>query len=127
MPDFNSMKLTPYTCKCCGGRINVAKMRCDYCDTEYKDENLKRIQITQVRRGEHVLRTQVAVSIDHMAANPEGARDYILSELRNQLADGLLGFMKVTTSEDFTPKYWGRTEIIRGEVRVIDPMFEDRW
>lgn len=29
------MKLTPCICKCCGGRINIAKMKCEYCDTYY--------------------------------------------------------------------------------------------
>lgn len=117
------MNLTPYVCKCCGGRVNVANMRCDYCGTEYRDESLKRIQITQVRPGEHVIRAQVELSLDHMTYDPEGARDYTLRELRNQLADGLLGYMKVTTAENFSPRCFERTEIIRGEVRVIDPMF----
>lgn len=121
------MNLTPYICKCCGGRINISTMRCEYCGVEYRDESLKRIQVVQVRPGEHVIRAQVAVSVDHMAANPEGARDYALHELRNQLADGLLGYMKITTAENFSPMYCERTEIIRGEVRVIDPMFEGRY
>lgn len=118
------MNLTPYICKCCGGRVNVANMRCDYCGVEYRDESLKRIQITQVRPGEHLIRAQVEVSLDHMSHNPEGARDYALHVLRDQLADGLLGYMKLTTAENYSPRFCDRTEIIRGEVRVIDPMFD---
>lgn len=121
------MDLKPYICKCCGGRINLSKMRCEYCDTPYRDESIKRIQITEVRPGEHRIAAQVEVGIDHMTYNPEGARDYALRELRNQLADGLLGYMKIQTCESYDPKYFGRTEIIRGEVKVIDPVFEDRW
>lgn len=121
------MKLTPYICKCCGGRINLAKMRCEYCETPYEDNSFKRIKIETVQPGVHTIRTQVALSMDHMAHNPEGARDYALRELRNQLADGLLGYMKITAAEDFSPKYWERTEIIRGEVRVVDPTFNGGW
>lgn len=121
------MKLTPYICPQCNGRINLSKMQCEYCGTPFKDDSLKRITIAQVRPGEHAIRTEVALEIDHMAYNPEGARDYALQELRKQLADGLLGYMKLTTCETFDPKYFGRTEIIRGEVRVIDPIFEDSW
>ena len=117
------MKLEPYICKQCGGRINVAKMVCEYCGTAYQDESLKQIKIVQVRPGEHRISAQVEVDVEHMARYPEGARDYALHELRNQIADGLLGYMKVTTSESFNPRYFGRTEIIRGEVRVIDPVF----
>lgn len=119
------MELKPYICKCCGGRINVAKMRCEYCDTPYEDSSLKRIKIETVSPGQHTIRAQVALSYDHMLHSPEGARDYALRELRNQLAEGLLGFMKIQTAENLDPKYLERTEIIRGEVRVIDPMFND--
>ena len=117
------MKLEPYLCKQCGGRINVAKMVCEYCGTAYHDESLKRIKIVQVRPGEHLISAQIEVDIKNMIHYPEDTRDYALHELRNQIADGLLGYMKVTTSESFNPGYFGRTEIIRGEVRVIDPVF----
>ncbi len=121
------MNLTPYICKCCGGKINIAKMKCEYCDTQYEDQSLKRIKIETVRPGEHTIRAEVELSMDHMMHNPEGARDYALRELRNQLADGLLGYMKIMTAANFSPKYYERTEIIRGEVRVIDPIFNDSW
>ena len=117
------MKLEPYICKQCGGRINVSKMVCEYCGTAYHDESLKRIKVIQVRPGEHLISAQVAVDVEHMARYPEGARDYALRELRNQIADGLLGYMKISTSGSFDPRYSGRTEIIHGEVRVIDPVF----
>lgn len=119
------MNLTPYVCECCGGRINVARMQCEYCGTPYHDENLRHIKIRQVRPGEHVIRAEVILDLEHAAYNPEGARDYTLAQLRQQIADGLLGYMKITTCENFSPMYYNRTEIIRGEVRVIDPTFSD--
>lgn len=121
------MEIRPYICKCCGGRINVAKMRCEFCDTDYEDNSLKRIKIETVQPGVHTIAAQIEVSFDHMAQCPEHARDYALSELRKQLADGLLGFMKLETTENFSPKYWERTQIIRGTVRVVDPTFDNRW
>ena len=117
------MELKPYICRCCGGRINVAKMRCDYCDTAYEDESLKRITIQTVRPGENVIRAEIAINRYGMSHNPEGARDYALHCLRDQIADGLLGFMKIATTTDFR----NDAEIIRGEVRVIDPMFGHRF
>lgn len=117
------MDLKPYICECCGGRINVAKMKCEYCGTIYENESLKRITIQTVNARTAVIRAEVAIPKDRMMHNPEGARDYTLRELRNQLADGLLGFIKIATSEDFMSD----TEVIRGEVRVVDPMFSDRY
>lgn len=115
------LDLKPYVCKRCGGRINVAKMKCEYCDTAYENESLKRITIQTVNARTNVIRAEVVVPKDCMLGNPEAARDYTLRELRNQIADGLLAFMKIATSEN----YMDHTEVIRGEVRVIDPMFSN--
>lgn len=115
------MKLEPYICKCCGGRINVAKMRCEYCGTPYKDESLKRLVIQQVQPGVNTIRAEVLLNREDILHNPERARDYALRELRNQLADGLLAYMRIATTDDART----HTQIIRGEVRVIDPVFDN--
>lgn len=121
------MDLKPYVCKCCGGRINVAKMLCEYCGTPYHDDSLKRITISAVRPGEARLRAEVCIDYEYMCTDPESARDYALHELRNQIADGLLAYMKIETCKGFNPDFYRRQEIIRGEVRVIEPRFDDRW
>lgn len=118
------MKLEPYICKNCGGRINVAKMRCEYCDTPYKDENLKRITVETVYPGQHLIASQIEIDYEDMRRSPEYFRDLTLSQLRKQLADGLLGFMKIETADGYSPGM-GRTQIIRGTVKVIDPTFYD--
>ena len=51
------MDLKPYVCKHCGGRINVAKMVCEYCGTQYADDSLRRIKIETVHPGQHTIRT----------------------------------------------------------------------
>lgn len=117
------MDLRPYICKQCGAAISPATLKCEYCGTPYKDKSLSRIVITPGVPGEARLRAEVRIDRYSMERNPERARDYALKELRNQLADGLLAYMKITTSTDFSAKYFEQTEIIRGEVRVVDPMF----
>ena len=102
-------------------------MKCEYCDTSYEDASLRRIKVETVRPGQHTIRAEVALDKYGIQQNPEGARDYALRTRRDQIADGLLGFMKIQTYEDFSPMYCNRTEIIRGEVRVIDPAFSDCW
>lgn len=115
------MNIKPYVCKCCGGPINVAKMRCEYCDIAYEDDSLKRIKIEVDRPGVHTISAQIEVSRKDMTYNPEGVRDFTLRELRNQLADGLLGFMKIETADNYD--FRNRTQIIRGTVKVVDPVF----
>lgn len=114
------MELQPYICKCCNGRINVAKMECEYCGTPYQDASLKHVKFSVVRPGVNRLAASVRINREDIMYNPEGARDYALRELRQQLADGLLAFMKFTTEVD----YREHVECIRGEVRVVDPTFD---
>lgn len=114
------MDLRPYVCKCCGGAIDISTMKCSYCGIAYEDASLQRIQITTVTPGQHTIRAQVQISRAMMVHGQESSiRDYTLRELREQIADGLLGYMKITANQDPHTQ----CEIIRGEVRVLDPVF----
>lgn len=113
------MDLRPYICKQCGGTIKPATMRCEYCGTQYEGDSLKRLVITTRAPGQAKIRAEVMIDTEIMREAPEYARDYALRALRNQIADGLLAYMRVTTDRD----YRNMTEIIRGEVRVIEPEF----
>jgi hypothetical protein len=111
----------PMTCINCGANINRRTMRCDYCGTEYESPN-ERIKIIVDRPGVHTLRCETKVDMMHMRYSPEGAREYVLQDMRQQIADGLLAYMKMTTSESYDPI--SCCQIIRGEVRVLDPSFD---
>lgn len=110
----------PLICKSCGGQINRSTMKCPYCDTQYESQD-GRIRIIVDRPGVHIIRCETRVDMEHMRYNPEGAREYVLRDMRGQIADGLLAYMKMTTSESYDPMHC--CSIIRGEVRVVDPSF----
>ena len=116
------MDLKAMTCKNCGASINRSTLRCDYCGTAYECPN-DRIKIVVDRPGLHTIRCETKVAMDMMRDSPEGARAYVLEDMRQQLADGLLAFMKITTKEDYSGGPFGSCQIIRGEVRVVDPSF----
>ena len=113
------MDLRPYICKQCGGAINVQKMRCEYCGTAYRDESLRRVEFVMSKPGEARIRSEVLVPTEMIRNAPEHARDYASSKLREQIADGLLAYMKIETRYD----YRDNVEIIRGTVRVVEPEF----
>lgn len=113
------MNLTPYICTQCGGKIDVSRMQCEYCGTQYKNDDLRKVKFEVVRPG--VNRIVAQVSVPHeVLRDPEMARDYTLTELRNQLADGILAYMKIDARNDPCTL----SQIIRGEVRVVDPGFD---
>ena len=97
-------------------------MKCPYCDTQYERKN-NGVTVNYVvdRPGVHTLRAEIRVDEYMVAHNPEGATHYALDRLRREIADGLLAYMKISTSKDYS--FHERFEIIRGEVRVIDPAF----
>ena len=114
-------ELEAMRCQNCGANINRRSLRCDYCGTEYQPQN-ERIKIVVDRPGVHTIRCQAKVDMSHMRQAPESAKEYVLRDMRAQIADGLLAYMKMTTSECFDPL--DCCQIIRGEVRVVDPSFD---
>ena len=108
-------------CHNCGANVNRRTLRCDYCGTEYESPN-DRIKIVVDRPGVHKIRCETRVDMTQMRYSPERAKEYVLSDMRQQIADGLLAYMKMTTSESHDPLNY--CQIIRGEVRVLDPSFD---
>lgn len=119
---MNPVEIKPLICEQCGGTIDRKTMQCPYCNTQYERKN-NGVTINYVvdRPGVHTLRAEVRVDDRMMRHNPEGATHYALDRLRQEIADGLLAYMKISTSKDFS--FYNECEIIRGEVRVIDPAF----
>ena len=113
-------ELKPLVCEKCGGSIDRKTMRCPYCDTAYAyDNNGVQVRFTVERPGTHIIKAQAKVSREMVDYEPERATAYVLDKMRHQVADGLLAFMKISTMSD----PYEMCEVIRGEVRVIDPTF----
>ena len=106
------------TCSSCGAPIDRGTMLCPYCKTQYTFPNSE-LKLVVARPGVHKIRTQIEVDSNYIRANPEGARDYTLMQLREQLAEGLLGYMRVCTEDNPMDS----CQIIRGEITVLDPYF----
>lgn len=117
------VELKPLICTQCGAQIDRKTMRCPYCDTQYeKKHDGMPINFVVERPGVHRIRAEVRVADEMARYDPEGATRYVMDRLRFGIADGLLDYMKVVTSKEFDPM--NMCQIIRGEVRVLDPTFE---
>ena len=119
---MNPVEIKPLICEQCGGTIDRKTMQCPYCGTQYERKN-NGVTINYVvdRPGVHTLRAYIRVDKRMMLHDPERASEYALDRLRHEIADGLLAYMKISTAKDFS--FYNECEIIRGEVRVIDPAF----
>ena len=108
----------PLVCSNCGGTIDRATMKCPYCDTQYQSPN-DMIHIVMDRPGTYKIRCKARIDRECMLRQPELARDRVLSEMRKQIADELLGFMKFMTSEEYDPL--SMCQMVCGEVTVLEP------
>lgn len=117
-------ELKPLVCERCGGSIDRRTMKCPYCDTQYERRN-DGVTVNYVVEppGTHKIQASVRADKYLMARDPAGYSEHVLKMLRNELAEGLLAYMKITTSEDLS--FYGDCQIIRGEVRVVDPAFSN--
>lgn len=123
---MTSFEIKPLVCENCGGKIDRQTMKCPYCDTQYERKN-NGVTVNYVvdRPGTHRLQATVKIDEDMMLNSPEGATEFVMDRLRHEIADGLLAYMKISTSQDF--RFGERCHIIRGEVKVIDPSFEHKY
>lgn len=115
-------EIKPLVCENCGGHIDRATMKCPYCDTQYeRKSNGVTVNYVVTQPGVHTIRADIRVSNLQKLHDPEGATRYALDRLRQEVADGLLAYMKISTSKDLS--FMEDCEIIRGEIRVVDPHF----
>lgn len=117
---MTEFEIKPLICERCGGQIDRKTMKCPYCDTQYERKNNGvTVRYVADRVGIHTIRADVRVDNFRLQRDPEGATEYALDRLRQEIADGLLAYMKIATQKDFLEQ----CEIIRGEIRVVDPTF----
>lgn len=102
------------TCKNCGGRINPATMRCEYCGTQY-EQSYDRIVFVSDRKAE-VLQAKALIDNDMIQLmGEETVSKYAIDQLALKLAEGLKKCMDVTVQA--RPEL-GSQEI-RASVRVL--------
>lgn len=105
----------PLLCQSCGGQIDRVTRKCPYCGTQY--ELPEGIKIVVDRPGVHKIRCEARVINEMMRSSPEEATEMTLRQMRSQVADGLLAYMRFVTEEDPMTM----CQIIRGEVSVLEP------
>lgn len=105
------------TCTQCGGTINPASMKCEYCGTSYRmDEGLPRIIVH--RPGVQVLQGEARVSRDfikYAGIDDKEIGHMVRSDIARGMAEELTNFMDVQTRYDPMTD----STVVRGRVRVI--------
>lgn len=111
-------ELKPLICPNCGGKIDAARMKCEYCGTQFKRDEGPVLRIEAVRPGVRTLNTNVRFP-EHfiMDLGDDAIRRIVRDQMSHQLAEALVPMLDLEVGHDLE-----RMEgIVRGRIRVLEP------
>lgn len=110
--------LKPLTCPNCGGRINAARMRCEYCGTQFKREEESVFRIEVARPGVKTLQVNARMPERYiMDIGDDAIRSIVRDQMSHQLAEALVPMLDLKVGHDLE-----RMEgIVCGRIRVLEP------
>ena len=107
-------------CTQCGGKVNPAKMRCEYCGTHY-EQNIDLTKPLRITYGPHaqVLKCSLAAPSEFINSltDAEEVSRMIHSEITRRMAEALEPYVDYEIQEDPTL----HMQVVRGRVRVLPP------
>lgn len=108
-------------CPNCGAPVRNGRDTCEYCGTVFKvDATTGLLTYEVVRPGVVTLMSRVAVPRYAMDGySPEYTSRYVLSELRNQIAEALTGLIEIEVTDDIMTC----SKVFNGRIRVVEPTF----
>lgn len=109
-----------YICQCCGGTINRATMKCEYCGTEYEKNNDQvHLRIETFRNPVETLACQVGITDeDMMALGPEAASKLAMQKMCRQLSECLVPFIDMRVEHDPCT----RIHHLEGRLKIVRPV-----
>lgn len=113
--------MKPYICTQCGGRINPAKMRCEYCGTQYEQQydRIVRVETYQIQP----VTLQATASYPKELIDVVGAADIsreMCGRMARDIAEELTKYIDYQVQEDPCADRL----IARGRVRVLPPGYK---
>lgn len=110
-----------YICECCGGQINRATMKCEYCDTAYAEDNETVFRIETYKAPVETLKCATIMPREMIIRDPEMATRYALKTITHKLAESLMPYMVYTSYEE--PLH--QQVELSGTVKVVIPKDND--
>ena len=91
--------MKPYICPQCGGQVNRAKMICEYCGTQFREEH-NEIRVVAYNPRVHTLGANVIIPKEYAIRSPKEMSEYAIRRLAQEFADGIAQFMEVQTMDE---------------------------
>lgn len=113
-------ELKPLICPNCGGRIDAAMMRCEYCGTQFKHDEGTVLRIEAVRPGVRTLRANIRIPEYYSSfyrIDDDILRNIVGDEMSHQLAKALVPMLDLKVGHDLKMMEL----VVDGRVRVLEP------
>ena len=113
-----------YICECCGGKVNRATMTCEYCGTQYKEEDNNLIRFETYRNPIQKLVVSASYPEEAFKENPKEMAEYAIRNMSYKFAECIAPYMVMAT--EYEPEYHKRR--IYGQIRIVVPKEgSNRW
>ena len=112
--------MKPYICPQCGGQVNRVKMICEYCGTQFREED-NAIRIVTYHPGVHTLGANVMIDREALEMQPQEAAEFAIKSMARSFAEGIAQYMDVKTSDDpinHTVKFYARLRVLDSGYRL---------
>lgn len=117
------MKLEPITCPNCGGRVNVTRLICEFCGTQFKaaDSDFGVIKLETFTSPTRVLGIETRIPNEMHEYAPEQIIPYVKREIAERLADKLLQGELIEFISEMDWKHC--QQVISARLRVLEPHY----
>lgn len=113
------MTLKPISCPNCGGRVDTARMVCEFCGTKF-DYEMQPLRIETYTCPVRTFQSRTAIS-DEIISYYDGdyVAEYAMRDITKQLAEHLREMLELRTEYDARHCQ----HIITARMRVVDPNY----
>ena len=116
------MKMKPFICECCGGQVDPAAMKCEYCGTTYRlDENYKPIMIQTYMAPIHTFGMKTKIDPIDFSLYGRNYTDMVVREISKGLAERLLPYIEYRIQ----PNFEGPGLDLYSTIRVCEPAVDN--
>ena len=115
--------IKPLVCPQCGGPINRSKNICEYCGTQFKNDEYGPVRMEIIRPGVKVIQSQRILTDEMiMYMGSKEASEYVLKQMAEEMAEHLIPMMDVQTCKEEEDIFRRETRI-RARLRVVEPTY----
>lgn len=113
------MKDNKYVCSCCGGKVNRISLTCEYCGTQYKEQNDTILKIETFRNPVRTFTATAAIDYGYAVhIGAEKTSELAMKQLVHELSKCIAPMIEIESRND--PRFGFRE--VSGTIKIVQPV-----